>query len=85
MIQSFPGKSGTWTHEKFKDVFVNILRVQYRGPKYTKVRVEWWNKNGMPTRYAGLIKPYPIGITETIKIRTEDYQYWTPYKGKNGS
>lgn len=32
-----------YVHERFMDVFVEVLKVQYKGPKYMKIKVHWWN------------------------------------------
>lgn len=31
-------------HPEFQDVCIQIKKVRYRGPKYIKARIVWWNK-----------------------------------------
>lgn len=57
-------------HDRFKDVFVEILKTPYRGPKYKKVKVLWWNVSCTG-------EPYCISrIPETITIQNEDWFSW---------
>jgi hypothetical protein len=52
------------------DVFVEVTKVQYRGPKYLKVKVNWWNKGQSGS-------PFPLGVTQTITINNDDLKYWS--------
>jgi hypothetical protein len=61
---------GFWTHQRFMDVFVEVTKVQYRGPKYLKVKVNWWNKGQSGS-------PFPLGVTQTITINNDDLKYWS--------
>lgn len=55
------------------DVFMEILKVQYIGPKYRKLTVRWWN--------VGFTKnPWVASDHETIKILNEDWNTdWMPF------
>lgn len=57
---------GFYRHTAFLDVYVYVNKVQYRGPKYWKVKIEWWNYK------------QPINIEEVIKIKNEDLPNWKP-------
>lgn len=60
---------GYWTHKAFMDVFIKVLSVQYIGPKYTKLKVMWWNKSQTGN-------PFFLGIRQVIKVRKEQYKNW---------
>lgn len=60
---------GAWVHENFMDIFVDVIRVQYRGPKYVLCRIMWCNKGYMGT-------PWIIDGPRTIKIMNEDMNKW---------
>jgi hypothetical protein len=32
-----------YVHHKFKDVFIEVCKIQYTGPTYRKMKVRWWN------------------------------------------
>jgi hypothetical protein len=54
-----------WTHERFMDVMVYILKVGYRGKTNCKLKVQWFNTRGMDLR-----------ITQNIRIESKQYPYW---------
>ena len=56
---------GFWTHERFMDVKLLVLKVQYADARKIKVKVEWWNRRGMF-----------LGIRQTIVISTKDLIRW---------
>ena len=68
---------GYWVHDNCMDVFIDVLKVQYKGPTYTKLKVNWMNK-GFTN------KPWFIYGTETIKIRREGYKNWQRYNPAKG-
>jgi hypothetical protein len=59
---------GFWTHEKFSDVFIRVLKVQYRDHKRTKLKIEWWAR--------GCHEPYCLQIKDKLVINREDYDKW---------
>lgn len=59
---------GFWRHKNFLDAYILILKVQYRGPDYVRVKVEWW------------IRGRFIGIKGTYKIYKKDYPNWEHHK-----
>ncbi len=68
MINRF--NRGFFTHDRFMDVFIEVLRVQYRGPKYTKLKIRWWNKSQSNN-------PFIIDYSSyTIKILHTDLKQW---------
>lgn len=57
---------GMWTHDRFLDVTMLVLKVPYRGPRYLKARVEWF------------IRGRSLGIKQTVKILIDQLKYWSP-------
>jgi hypothetical protein len=35
---------GLWTHEKFMDVAIEIIKVSYQDEKQAKLKIWWWNR-----------------------------------------
>lgn len=68
-------RRGFWTHDRFSDVFIEIVKVQFVKPnEYTKMKVNWWNRGQMG-------KPWIISYRpEKIKIKAKDYKYWSRYE-----
>jgi hypothetical protein len=57
-------------HDKFMDVFFEVIKTTYRGPKYKKIKGRWWNLG-----FVG--QPFPLGLgNQTITITHKDSQYW---------
>ena len=71
-------KRGFWEHEKFMDVFIEVLKVQYHGSEYTKLEVRWWNR-GFDGSDPWLILDKP----QKIKVLREKYKEWRRYNGGN--
>lgn len=63
---------GFWTHEKFMDVAIEILKVQYQDEKRAKLKIHWWNRGwvGEPFR------PFPT----PNKLKITDFSGWKPLK-----
>lgn len=59
------------THDSFKDVFIEVLKTQYRGLRYRKLRVRWWNLGFSDNPW--LCFPEP----QTIKIMESDWKRWS--------
>lgn len=66
-MSQFRFSKGMWDHERFSDVYMEVIKVQYRGTKYTKMRVTWWHRNGYPLT---------AGCKQTVKIYKKDYFKW---------
>lgn len=60
---------GFWLHERFMDVFIEVLRVQYRDAKRIRLRVRWWNRGASGN-------PFPIRMNDPITIQTKDLKHW---------
>ena len=65
-------EAGNWTHQDFMDVFIEVLHVQYRGPKYYKLKVIFWNRSQTG-------KPWPITSKQTITVDKCDFNKWSRY------
>ena len=63
-----------WTHVKFMDVVIRVVKRQYSDKKRVKLRVEWWNKSG-----------WYIGVTENITIKKDQFDNWTCLGGNLNS
>lgn len=51
------------------DVFVEVLKTTYRGSKYRKIKVRWWNLG-----FTG--NPWPLSCVETVTIQESDWYRW---------
>ena len=60
---------GPWRHRRMVDVFVDIIKIQYVGEKYTKLKVIWMNRG-----YTG--KPWMLTMPENVKVMREDEKDW---------
>jgi hypothetical protein len=58
-------KGHLYTHTSMLDAAILVVKVQYRGSAYTKLRIEWWNQRGMS-----------LGLGEVITIKREDLRHW---------
>lgn len=61
-------RDGFYKHENCADVVLEVLNRQYVGETYIKVRIVWWNIT--------TVKPFMMGITETVKIQKADLPRW---------
>lgn len=57
---------GMWTHDLFMDVRMLILKCQYRGPDYIKIKVEWF------------VRDRSLLIKQNVKLFTKDRMRWKP-------
>lgn len=60
-------------HENFKDVFFEVIKTQYQGPKYRKIRGRWWNLGFTGNPWLADIRP------QTIKIFEKDWARWKQF------
>lgn len=61
-----------YVHERFMDVFVEVLKVQYRGPDYRKIKVRWWNYG-----YDGSNPWCVYNKPQVIQVNNNDWNlYW---------
>ena len=74
--EGFKFKPGPWHHRTFKDVFMVILERVEINAKYTRLRVEWWNRGQMGIEY-------PLGVRQTIRIKDIHYKDWFAGKGED--
>jgi hypothetical protein len=68
--------AGFWTHVDMRDCFMEVLRVPYRGPKYFKAKVRWWNRSTLGT------EPFCVDLgfkLMTVKIQNSDLKNWKPW------
>jgi hypothetical protein len=72
MISRF--NQGLFHHNRSMDVFIDVLKVRYVGPNYTKLKVIWWNRGQSGT-------PYSMRIQETIKVKIGEYKNWSGGQG----
>ena len=56
-----------YRHPHCLDIDIYIVKIQYRGPRYIKARVLYWNRN-----YKGVVFPTP----KTVKIKLVDIPKW---------
>lgn len=61
---------GDWTHEKFMDVFFEVIKVQYTDEKRAKLRGFWWNLGWCGNPYK------PFHTPETLTIQAKDFDQW---------
>lgn len=57
---------GMYKHEDCMDLTMLVLKIQYRGPKYLKARVEWF------------VRGVSLLIKQTVKIFNSDFKRWRP-------
>ena len=63
-------RNGFWMHKHAMDVFIEVVRLQYRDMKRTRLKIRWWNLG-----YVG--NPYCISSKiETVTIKTTDLANW---------
>lgn len=55
-----------WKHQDCMDLEMLVLKVQYRGPKYIKVRVEWF------------VSGRSLLIKQNVKIMNGERHKWKP-------
>lgn len=58
---------GDWTHTGFRDVFMEVVRIDVQNKKIAKMKVIWWNLGWIG-------KPFLIDI-ESIRIK--DFNNWS--------
>lgn len=63
-------KTGYYRHKAFKDVYIEVLPGRYIGPKYSKLKINWWNLGftGNPWRI--------FSRSDKITVYKEDYKSW---------
>ena len=59
-----------YRHKNCLDIDLEVKKVQYRSPDYTKLRVIYLNRNWQNGFF--VIDPRP----ETVKIKSSDYWLW---------
>lgn len=61
---------GDWVHEKFMDVFFEVIKVQYIDAKRAKLRGFWWNLGWSGNAFKILPN------AETLTIQAKDFDQW---------
>jgi hypothetical protein len=57
----------TYKHRHGEDVAMHVVKVIYRGDKYWKLRVKWWN----------IFSKFFIEVLpETVLVQPKDYEKW---------
>ncbi len=62
---------GLWEHERFMDVFIEVVKVRYQDEKRARLKIIWWNKG-----WTG--NPMPISPIE--KLHITDFNGWKQCK-----
>lgn len=57
--------NGFYRHERFLDVYVWVLKVQYKCANYRKIKIEWW------------LNSSSMGIRQNIKIKSDQFKNWS--------
>jgi hypothetical protein len=69
-----------YTHERFKDVFIEVLEVFSFGPEYVKLKVRWWNLGFTGHPWIVPIDKSRLTTTQDIAIRADDWAaHWSPF------
>lgn len=55
---------GMWTHELFMDVTALVLKVQFRGPKYLKAKIEWF------------VRGKSLLVKQNVKLQISELKRW---------
>jgi len=66
---------GYYTHEAFKDVFIEVLDVINTGHDCSLLTIRWWNKSQTGRPYLHNTVP-----PQDISIVAVDYHKWSTYK-----
>lgn len=59
-----------YKHIHNTDIAMHVVKVQYRGDKYWKLRVKWWNI---------FSKFFLLPMPETVKVSVKDFKNWEWY------
>jgi hypothetical protein len=65
---------GYYMHKDCADVFIQVVKMAYRGPRYSKIKVIWWNLG-----YTGnpwMVPSRAMSGIETIKINNDKLKDW---------
>lgn len=60
------------THPAFKDVFIEVVRIQYQDAKRVKAKIIWWNRSQTG-------KPFTISQVETREFTRAKWKEFIPY------
>jgi hypothetical protein len=55
---------GLWTHEKFMDVAIEIIKVSYQDEKQAKLKIWWWNRGWVGEPFRPFSTPDRLIITD---------------------
>lgn len=61
-------KHGTYIHETAKDLFIEVLKIQYLDHKRIKMKVAWFN--------IGFGRPYLVDPWSNIEIPFDKFKEW---------
>lgn len=67
---------GDWTHVNFKDVFFEVIKVQYADQKRAKLRGYWWNLGWTGNAQRIILDEYCPDRAVTIEIQAKDFAGW---------
>lgn len=65
---------GLWTHEKFMDVAIEVVKVSYMNHKKAKLKIWWWNRG-----WVG--KPFKPFTDKTDRLVITDFTGWKKIYG----
>lgn len=71
-----------YVHEQSMDVFVEVLKVVYSGPRYMKIKVLWWNY-GYDGTNPWCLSHHPQTIKVDNKKWISDWRWFEPLKDKH--
>jgi hypothetical protein len=66
MIKGFV-RGNFYRHKRFLDCKILVLKVQFYGLEYTKIKMEW-----RINRFGG----YPLNVRQNMKIDNKDLKNW---------
>jgi len=61
------------THQRFMDVFIEIIRVTYKDDKRVKGKLVWWNRSQTGC-------PFVISTMQNFEFTREKWNEFVPYK-----
>ncbi len=63
---------GYWTHARFRDVFVEVIKFEGHHAGQDVYQIEWWNRGASGNAF-------PINERDLIGLDADDYSQWQPY------
>jgi len=70
-------KPGLYIHDRFMDVFIEVLSVASEDSKSINLNIRWWNKGQCG-------KPYAYKLDQVLNIKKKYYYNWNEYRVEMG-